>query len=151
MKIKTEDPVTEFQLLDILPYNSDNRGTDYNGTYTLTSVNMQQKVNGTAQPVNNLKLYTSNSTTVRNMTAKDDGIGTDNIWAEQTIGSQLNESVTGIAVKGQIAGKTRLELEITLQTQNNEAKDIYANTAMAQVYADSEQMQTGKVQAQSSK
>ena len=145
---KTEDPVTEFQLLDILPYNSDNRGTDYNGTYTLTSVNMQQKVNGTAQPVNNLKLYTSNSTTVRNMTAKDDGIGTDNIWAEQTIGSQLNESVTGIAVKGQIAGKTRLELEITLQTQNNEAKDIYANTAMAQVYADSEQMQTGKVQAQ---
>ena len=143
---KTEDPVPEFQLLDILPYNGDNRGTDFNGIYTLESINIQQKVNGTVQSTNNLKLYTTNSTTVRNMTAKDDGIGTDNIWAEKTIGNTLNESVTGIAVKGQIAGKTRLEIEITLQTQNNEAKDIYANTAMAQVYADSEQMQTGKVE-----
>ena len=143
---KTEDPVPEFQLLDVLPYNGDNRETDFNGTYTLESINIQQKVNGAVQSTNNLKLYTTNSTTVRNMTAKDDGIGTDNIWAEKTIGSSLNESVTGIAVKGQIAGKTRLEIEITLQTQNNEAKDIYANTAMAQVYADSEQMQTGKVE-----
>ncbi|MEI3430827.1 MAG: MucBP domain-containing protein [Clostridia bacterium] len=143
---KTEDPVPEFQLLDVLPYNGDNRETDFNGTYTLENINIQQKVNGAVQSTNNLKLYTTNSTTVRNMTAKDDGIGTDNIWAEKTIGSSLNESVTGIAVKGQIAGKTRLEIEITLQTQNNEAKDIYANTAMAQVYADSEQMQTGKVE-----
>ena len=143
---KTEDPVSDFQLLDILPYNGDNRGTDFNGIYTLESINIQQKVNGTVQSSNNLKLYTTNSTTVRNMTAKDDGIGTDNIWAEKTIGNTLNESATGIAVKGPIAGKTRLEIEITLQTQNNEAKDIYANTAMAQVYADSEQMQTGKVE-----
>ena len=143
---KTDDPVPEFQLLDILPYNGDNRGTDFNGIYTLESINIQQKVNGTVQSTNNLKLYTTNSMTVRNMTAKDDGIGTDNIWAEKTIGNTLNESVTGIAVKGQIAGKTRLEIEITLQTQNNEAKDIYANTSMAQVYADSEQMQTGKVE-----
>ena len=143
---KTEDPVPEFQLLDVLPYNGDNRETDFNGTYTLENINIQQKVNGAVQSTNNLKLYTTNSTTVRNMTAKDDGIGTDNIWAEKTIGSSLNESVTGIAVKGQIAGKTRLEIEVTLQTQNNEAKDIYANTAMAQVYADSEQMQTGKVE-----
>ena len=143
---KTEDPVSEFQLLDVLPYNGDNRGTNFNGTYTLESINIQQKVNGAVQSTNNLKLYTTNSTTVRNMTAKDDGIGTDNIWVEKIIGNSLNESVTGIAVKGQIAGKTRLEIEITLQTQNNEAKDIYANTAMAQVYADSEQMQTGKVE-----
>jgi len=143
---KTEDPVPEFQLLDVLPYNGDNRGTNFKGTYTLESINIQQKVNGAVQSTNNLKLYTTNSTTVRNMTAKDDGIGTDNIWAEKTIGSSLNESVTGIAVKAQIAGKIRLEIEITLQTQNNEAKDIYANTAMAQVYADSEQMQTGKVE-----
>ena len=143
---KTDESVPEFQLLDILPYNGDSRGTDFNGIYTLESINIQQKVNGTVQSTNNLKLYTTNSTTVRNMTAKEDGIGTDNIWAEKTIGNTLNESVTGIAVKGQIAGKTRLEIEITLQTQNNEAKDIYANTAMAQVYADSEQMQTGKVE-----
>ena len=145
---KTEDPVSNFQLLDILPYNGDSRGTNFNGTYILDNINIIQTVNGTIQETSNLKLYTTNSEDVKNMTAKDNGIGTDSIWTEKTIGNTLNENATGIAVKGAIAGKTKIELEITMQPNNNKAKDIYGNNTMAQVYTDSEQMQTGIVQAQ---
>ena len=145
---KTEDPVSNFQLLDILPYNGDSRGTNFNGTYILDNINIIQTVNGTIQETSNLKLYTTNSEDVKNMTAKDNGIGTDSIWTEKTIGNTLNENATGIAVKGAIAGKTKIELEITIQPNNNKAKDIYGNNTMAQVYTDSEQMQTGIVQAQ---
>ena len=82
------------------------------------------------------------------MTAKDDGIGTDSIWTEKTIGSTLNENATGIALKGTIQGRTRLEIELTLNTSGNTAKNVYGNNSIAQVYVDSEQMQTGTVQAQ---
>ena len=145
---KTDESVPEFQLLDILPYNGDSRGTSFEGTYTLNSVDIIQKVGGTEQTTSNLKLYTTNSDTVRTMNSQDEGIGTDSIWAEQTIGSTINENATGIAVKGEIAGKTRLEIELTLNTSGNAPENVYANNAMAQVYTDSEQMQTGTVQAQ---
>ena len=131
-----------------MPYNGDSRGTNFNGTYILDNINIIQTVNGTIQETSNLKLYTTNSEDVKNMTAKDNGIGTDSIWTEKTIGNTLNENATGIAVKGAIAGKTKIELEITIQPNNNKAKDIYGNNTMAQVYTDSEQMQTGIVQAQ---
>ena len=145
---KTEETVPEFQLLDILPYNGDSRGSNFAGTYTLNNVNVTQTVNGASQATSNLKLYTTNSEEVRNITAKDDGIGTDSIWTEKAIGSTLNENATGLAIKGELQGKAKVELEITLNTSGNAAENIYKNDAMAQVYADSEQMQTGIVEAQ---
>ena len=145
---KTEEPVSEFQLLDILPYNGDSRGSNFAGTYTLNNVNVIQTINGASQETSNLKLYTTNSDTVRTMNSQDDGIGTDSIWSEKTIGSTLNENATGLAIKGELQGKAKVELEITLNTSGNAAEDIYKNDAMAQVYADSEQMQTGIVEAQ---
>ena len=145
---KTEESVPEFQLLDILPYNGDSRGSNFEGAYTLNNVNVIQTVNGTSQATTNLKLYTTNSEEVRNMTAKDNGIGTDSIWTEKSIGSTLNENATGLAIKGELQGKAKVELEITLNTSGNVAENIYKNDAMAQVYADSEQMQTGIVEAQ---
>ena len=144
----TDETVPEFQLLDILPYNGDSRGTKFEGTYTLESVKVNQTVSGATQSTKNLQLFTTNSDTVRNMTAKDDGIGTDSIWTEKTIGSTLNENATGIALKGTIQGRTRLEIELTLNTSGNTAKNVYGNNSIAQVYVDSEQMQTGTVQAQ---
>ena len=144
----TDETVPEFQLLDILPYNGDSRGTKFEGTYTLESIKVNQTVSGATQSTKNLQLFTTNSDTVRNMTAKDDGIGTDSIWTEKTIGSTLNENATGIALKGTIQGRTRLEIELTLNTSGNTAKNVYGNNSIAQVYVDSEQMQTGTVQAQ---
>ena len=145
---KTENTIPEFQLLDILPYNGDSRGTAYNGTYSLNSVNVTQTINGTEQSNSNLKLYTTNSDNVKNMTATDGGIGTDSIWSSKTIGSTLNENAKGIALTGNLQGKARVEVEITLNTTGNNTKDVYGNNAMAQVYADSEQMETGIVKTQ---
>ena len=45
-------------------------------------------------------------------------------------------------------GRASLEIELTLNTSGNTAENIYGNNSMAQVYVDSEQMQTGTVQAQ---
>ena len=144
----TDETVQKFQLLDILPYNGDSRGTAFEGKYTLESVKVNQTVSGAVQATDNLQLFTTNSDTIRNMTAKDDGIGTDSIWTEKTIGSTLNEEVTGIALKGIMQGRASLEIELTLNTSGNTAENIYGNNSMAQVYVDSEQMQTGTVQAQ---
>ena len=86
----------------------------------------------------NLSLYTTSSEEVRNIDSKDTGTGIDDIWSETIL-----ENATGIALKGRVEGKTRIEIEITIKTENNQARNTYANSAMAQVYSDSEQMVTG--------
>jgi len=144
----TDETVSDFQLLDILPYNGDSRGTEFEGTYMLESVKVNQMISASTQSTDNLQLFTTNSDNVKSMTAKDTGIGVDSIWSEKTIGASLNENTTGFAIKGEIVGKSRLEIEITLNTTGNAPENVYANNAMAQVYTDSEQMQTGTVQAQ---
>ena len=95
---KTDDPVSNFQLLDVLPYNGDLRNTSYTGTYTLKNITIRQTTIGEEQSLDNLNLYTTNSETVREMDSKDDGIGTDSIWAEREIGANINEEVEGIAL-----------------------------------------------------
>ena len=144
----TDETVSDFQLLDILPYNGDSRGTEFEGTYMLESVKVNQMISASTQSTDNLQLFTTNSDNVKSMTAKDTGIGVDSIWSEKTIGASLNENTTGFAIKGEIVGKPRLDIEITLNTTGNAPENVYANNAMAQVYTDSEQMQTGTVQAQ---
>ena len=144
----TDTALPDFQLLDILPYNGDNRGTNFDGTYNIGSINIKQTISGTVQSNNNLTLYTTNSTTVRNMDAKNTGIGTDSIWSAKTIGANLNENATGFAIKGQLAGRARLEIEITLNTNGNLAENVYANNTMAQINTSSNQLETGTVRAQ---
>ena len=142
---KTDERIEKFQLLDILPYTNDGRGSNFSGTYTVGSINVKQTINGVEQNNGNLKLYITNSDSVKDMDAKNTGIGIDSIWSEKTIGQTLNESAKGIALKGALVGKTKVELEITLKTNGNNANDIYANNAMVQVYTDSAQVETGKV------
>ena len=79
------------------------------------------------------------------MDAKNTGIGTDSIWESIYLHGDVNKASKGIAIKGELAGKAKIELEITLATNGNNAKDVYANTAMAQVYSNSEQMETSRV------
>ena len=144
----TDENVPNFQLLDILPYNNDGRGSDFAGGYTVENVNIVQTINNGVQANDNIKLYLTNAEEVRGKNAQDGGIGTDSIWAEKVIGEKIDENATGIAIKGELVGRSRLEIEITLNTNGNEAGDLYGNNAMAQVYTDSEQMQTGIVRSQ---
>ena len=144
---KTDEPITEFQLLDILPYIGDNRGTNFQGTYTLQNINVKQYINEQAQSTDKLKIYTTTSDTVKTMNAKNEQIGTSSIWQERVNGATINSQIKGIAVKGEVPGLTRVEVEISLKTNGNQPKDIYANDTMAQVYSNSEQMQTAVVNA----
>ena len=105
---KTEDSVPDFQVLDIMPYNGDSRGSRFSGDYTISQINVTQTINNQVQSNSNLKLYTTNSEAVRNIDAKNTEIGTSNIWQTKQIGSILNEKMTGIAVKGNIPRKNKI-------------------------------------------
>ena len=136
----------EFQLLDILPYNGDKRGSRYSGEYTIEGIDVKQYINGQEQTNTDLKLYTTNAEEVKNIDAKNEEIGSASIWIEKDIGSNISEKMTGIALKGEVKGKERIEIEITMKTNGNKSKDVYINNAMAQITKDSEQMETGKVE-----
>ena len=79
---KTDERIEKFQLLDILPYTNDGRGSNFSGTYTVGSINVKQTINGVEQNNGNLKLYITNSDSVKDMDAKNTGIGIDSIWSE---------------------------------------------------------------------
>ena len=105
---KTEDSVPDFQVLDILPYNGDSRGSRFSGDYTISQINITQTINNQVQNNSNLNLYTTNSEEVRNIDAKNTEIGTSSIWQTKQIGTTLNEKMTGIAIKGNIPRKNKI-------------------------------------------
>lgn len=72
---KTDASTPDFQLLDILPYNGDGRGTAYNGTYILENVKVTQTAGGSEVANDNLSLFTTTDIDARKITPKDEGIG----------------------------------------------------------------------------
>ena len=141
-----DSTVPEFQILDILPYNGDGRGTSYNGTYTLKNVKVTST--GDETSIENLKLYTTTSPEARKLSPKDESIGVSEIWQEKEIGQDINEAVTVIALKGEVGRNTNLEIEITLQTTNNRGGDVYYNQATAQIRRDVDVITTSNVRAE---
>ena len=135
---KTDYSMPDFQLLDILPYNGDGRDSAYNGTYILKDVKVTQTAGGSTVSNDNLSLYTTTDVEARKITPKDEGIGVSEIWNEKEIGSSIEEPVTVLALKGEIAPNTRVEMEITLKTSNNRPGDVYANSVTAQTSKDTE-------------
>ena len=138
----------DFQILDILPYNGDGRGSSYNGTYIVKDVQVSQTGESGTVSTDNLSLYTTTSPDARKITPKDESIGVSDIWNEKEIGSEINEPVTVIALKGEIGKNTNIEIEITLQTTNNRGGDIYYNSATAQISKTTEVITTSNIKAE---
>ena len=138
-KNNTEEPVNEFQLLDILPYNGDGRGTKYNGTYILENIELVGQTG--------LKIYTTTEDTVKNITAKDENIGKSPMWKEVTAG-RIGEEVKGIAVKGTVNGKKKVDIKLTLKPEGNLSKDIYVNNVTTQTNKTSEVMTSTNIKVQ---
>ena len=130
-KNNTDENVPEFQLLDILPYNGDVRGTKYNGTYILDHLEITGQTG--------LKTYISTDESVRNITAKDENIGISNNWKEVNI-NNIKENATAFAVKGEISEGQGVDIMVYLTPTGNQPKDIYVNSATAQTNKDSEEM-----------
>ena len=139
---KTDYTMPDFQLLDILPYNGDGRGTAYNGTYTLKDVKVTQTSGGSSVENDNLSLFTTTDIEARKITPKYEGIGNTEeeggIWKEKEIGEEINEAVTVLAIKGEIEANIKVEMEITLKTSNNRSGDVYSNSVTAQTSKETE-------------
>ena len=141
--------VPDFQIIDILPYNGDGRGTEYSGNYTLKDVNVTQiGEEGEEIGTENLSLYTTTSADARNISPKDESIGVSEIWQEKEIGETINEEVTVVALKGEVGKNTEIEIDITLQTANNKGGDKYYNVATAQISKDTEEITTTSIKSE---
>ena len=142
---KTDEDANAFQLLDILPYNGDERGTRYNGNYKVSRIIMKQTNINTGDIVSNdnLKLCITEDESVRHgVTAKDAELGTESIWNEEASNATINKSLTGYAIVGNLLGKTKLEIDIELKTFENRPEDRYENSATGQTNVATEMIQT---------
>lgn len=145
-KNNTDSIIKNFQLLDILPYNGDKRGTKYNGTYNLNSVKIEEKVNDEIITNNNLKVYVTNDVSVRTgVTAKDTDLGTNKMWNELQDLSNLGNEEKGIAIIGEINPYAELTVDFYLKPNDNQPEDIYINSAECQVNANTFKMQSADV------
>ena len=138
-KNNTDENVPDFQLLDILPYNGDVRGTKYNGTYILDHLEITGQTG--------LKTYISTDESVRNITAKDENIGISNNWKEVNI-NNIKENATAFAVKGEISAGQGVDIMVYLTPTGNQPKDIYVNSATVQTNKDSEEMTSTDITVQ---
>lgn len=140
---KTDDDLTTFRMLDILPYVGDARGTSYSGNYVVESIKLKLINISTLEEVSNsgIKLYTSSDINVRNsVNVKDNNFATTNEWQEITPNTTINRALTGFALKGTLPAKTRVEVEFVIKTNGNKPLDIYNNSATVQTNVDTEEM-----------
>ena len=146
-KNNTDGTIPNFQLLDILPYNGDGRGTNYTGTYVVDKLIVTQyDANGTVISNNNLNIAYTNDENVReNVTCKDTNLA--NGWI--ALSSQnLSQPATAFAVIGPIGEQASVKVDIYLKTNENKGLDKYVNNATAQVYTETEEMVTSNVTTQ---
>ena len=146
-KNNTDESIPDFQLLDILPYNGDSRGTDYSGTYKLAKLVVTQKDgNGSVISNGNLDIrYTEDEGARTTVTSKDSNLAND--WTQVT-SENIQKAATAYAIKGQIGGQGSLVVDIYLDTLDNTGLDKYVNNASAQIYSSTEELVTGSVTAQ---
>ena len=147
-KNNTDGSVPDFRLLDILPYNGDERGTDFTGTYTLDRLIVKQydgEGNLKADNSNLTIVYTDDESIRGNITCKDENLGDE--WNVITSENVLH-SASAFLVKGRIEPQEVVTVDIYLKTNGNKGLDKYENNATAQVYAETEEMTTSNVTSQ---
>ena len=146
-KNNTDEIIPDFQMLDILPYNGDSRGTEYTGDYTLDRIVVTQQ-NGGGENISNdnLEILYTNDESVRNgVTSKDENLGAG--W--NSVNSEtIKQKATAYAVKGEIGAQGSVTVDIYLKTNENKGLDKYVNSATAQVYKETEEMITSNVVSQ---
>ena len=146
-KNNTDEIIKDFQMLDILPYNGDSRGTNYTGEYTLDRLVVTQ-TNEAGETISNdnLQILYTNDEGVRNgVTSKDENLGAG--W--NSVNSEtIKQKVTAYVVKGEIGAQSSVTVDIYLKTNGNKGLDKYVNSATAQVYKETEEMVTSNVVSQ---
>ena len=146
-KNNTDETISDFQLLDVLPYNGDGRGTEYIGDYILDRIEvMQLDETGKKISNDNLKiLYTDDENVRKTVVVSDDDLGEG--WKEIK-SENVNDKATAIVIKGEIAPQGSLEVNIYLPVSNNSGLNKYVNNATVQVDKATEEMVTSNVNVQ---
>lgn len=130
-KNNTDGIITGFQLLDILPYNGDQRGTNFDGTYKLKSLNIVRYASDNSLIEDDeILAYYTNDEYVKGIISKDDSIG-DTRWKNISSGS-VNDYATAIALKGRVKSQEKIIVDIYLEPENNNPKNVYVNNTSAQ-------------------
>jgi uncharacterized repeat protein (TIGR01451 family) len=130
--------VTDFKLLDVLPYNGDGRETLFNGTYILDHINITGTEGAT--------LYTTNDESARtNVKASDSDLGTSSIWTPVTDSSNIKKSATAFAIKGNISANGSITVDLYLKTSGNSLGDVYMNSSSCSYTSQSKQTELKSV------
>ncbi len=143
----TDEIIKDFQLLDILPYNGDGRGTEYIGDYTLDRLVVTQ-TNETKQTISNDNLeilYTNNEGVRSGVTSKDENLGAG--WSIAN-SETVKQKATAYVVKGEVGAQSSVTVDVYLKTNGNKGLDKYVNSATAQVYKETEEITTSNVTSQ---
>ena len=146
-KNNTDSVISDFQLLDILPYNGDDRGTNYSGEYTVDRIVVTQK-DGTSKVISNENLeilYTTDKSVRDKVTSKDEDLGQG--WSRVN-SETIKQKVVALAIKGEVGAQGSVVVDIYMKTNENKGLDKYVNSATAQVYKDTEEIKTGNVATQ---
>ena len=100
-KNNTDEIIPDFQMLDILPYNGDSRGTGYTGEYTLDRIVVtQQNENGETISNDNLEILYTNDEGVRSgVTSKDENLGEG--W-NKVNSETIKQKATAYVIKGEV-------------------------------------------------
>lgn len=132
-----------FYLFDVLPFNGDERGTDFSGTVLLSTVTIN-KNNAPLTSEQNIKMYYTTDTSIQNDISFDAKLIKDmNItWNEVKAHEQnelliynINKNATAIKLTGDsLVSMESLVVDITMKNVNGESGNIYVNNAS--VYAD---------------
>ena len=158
-----------FKLVDIMPYNKkdnnddgDGRGTEFDGTYTINRIVINQNIDGEATDNSELKLYYTQDEQIKEMNVQDINVENQGFWqkleeSNSIIGNktyetnieQSNDGITGILVVGELKGHTELVIDIYATTNNNSVENKYVNSASAQTASSGEGIiQTSRETAQ---
>lgn len=146
-KNSTDESIPDFQLLDILPFNGDNRGSSFDGTYVLDKLDIvQEDASGKRLSNDNLSIfYTENKEIVKSISSKDENL-VDN-WNRVNT-ANINKEVSAFAVKGEIGPQGKVIVDIYIKTSGNTSANKYVNNASAQVYKATEEIVTSNTTAQ---
>ncbi len=101
---------------------------------------------------NNTMIENSENSNINNITQNNDAtessINAINTKSYNLNVEQANDGVTGIAIKGELAGQTEIVVDIYIKTNGNQVEDKYVNSATAQTQTITEVVQTSQEKAQ---
>ena len=130
-KNNTSEDVNDFRILDILPYNGDNRGSSFSGSYIV------DKISVTTNSSQNINIYVSNDENARNIESISGEDLSGSNWSKLTSETNgtysLNSNETAIMVDGGIDADSDILVDVYITPTGNESGDKYVNIAKTSV------------------